>query len=202
MIKNFLSHWSQIYQDKRWLTLSNILTLMRLAVIPVLVIVMYQQEWEWAFGLFLLAAGTDILDGQVARWLHEQTNLGRVLDPLVDKILVVSVFCVLAAGTSPVFVIPQWFVWLVVVREVIMIVGSCIIMYLCCDVVVDAMIWGKLTMLFQVLFISWLFVCYFFNWLPEKTYCVLLIMLALFSVLSLLHYIKRGIMLVGDRMSR
>ena len=53
-------------------------------------------------------------------------------------------------------------------------------------------IWGKLTTLFQILFIIWIFLCYFFGWVPAKTYYVLLILLTIFSVVSFAQYLKIG----------
>lgn len=155
---------------------------------------MYWQQWETAFWIFCIAAGTDVLDGHFARVLKEQTNLGRVLDPLADKILIVATFSALAFIDTPLFHIPLWFVVLVFVREGIIILGSCIIMRKRHDVTVESIIWGKLTTLFQVLFITWLFVCYFIGWDPEQTFGVVLVLLALFSILSLFQYVKKGVL--------
>ena len=71
----------------------------------------------WLVGLFAVAAISDILDGWLARYLHEHTFLGACLDPIVDKLLVLSVFATLALFHTPLFALPRWFVMLVFIKE-------------------------------------------------------------------------------------
>lgn len=75
-------------------SLPNLLTLFRIAVIPVLVLLFYMdgRMATWlTCGLFAIAAITDFLDGYVARAMRQQSTLGRFLDPVADKLLVASV---------------------------------------------------------------------------------------------------------------
>ncbi|MEM7778078.1 MAG: CDP-diacylglycerol--glycerol-3-phosphate 3-phosphatidyltransferase [Pseudomonadota bacterium] len=73
-------------------TLPNILTMSRIAVVPLIVATLYAVEGavaHWiAFGLFLFASATDYLDGYLARAMSLQSQLGRMLDPIADKLLV------------------------------------------------------------------------------------------------------------------
>ena len=82
------------------MNISNILTLLRIAVIPIIVICIYMKEpyFGWiAFFLFCLASITDCFDGYVARLRNEITNFGTFLDPIADKLLVAAVILILTS---------------------------------------------------------------------------------------------------------
>jgi CDP-diacylglycerol--glycerol-3-phosphate 3-phosphatidyltransferase len=76
----------------------NILTLMRIMLIPVMVGSFYVEDKTvhyFAAGIFIFASITDYFDGFLARKLHAQTSLGKVLDPIADKLLVASTLMML-----------------------------------------------------------------------------------------------------------
>jgi cardiolipin synthase len=75
----------------------NQLTLARLIFIPFIVINIVGHNWGWALALLVLAGISDGLDGLLARILHQQTRLGEYLDPIVDKLLLSTLFVVLSA---------------------------------------------------------------------------------------------------------
>ena len=82
------------------MNISNILTLLRIAVIPIIVICIYMKEpyFGWiAFFLFCLASITDYFDGYIARLRNEITNFGTFLDPIADKLLVAAVILILTS---------------------------------------------------------------------------------------------------------
>jgi cardiolipin synthase len=191
-MKTKVARWRAISQDKRWLTISNGLTMLRLLLTPFIVMYLYWQQWTIAFSLFVFAAATDLLDGHVARLRNEQTNLGTLLDPIADKFLLVASFGSLAFFHSPFFHIPSWFFVIVLCREAIILIGAIILLGWYKDAHVEPMIWGKITTLLQILFLMWIFICYFMGWEPQKTYLILLFSLALFSLLSLWKYAMRA----------
>lgn len=85
------------------MTLPNILTLLRVAMIPALVVLMYLPEPEarWAaFGVFVAAAITDWLDGHVARITRSISRFGRMLDPVADKLIVAAALIMLVADRT------------------------------------------------------------------------------------------------------
>ena len=82
------------------MNLSNILTLIRVAIIPIIVLCIYLKNpfFGWtAFILFCLASITDYFDGYLARIRNEVTNFGTFLDPIADKLLVAAVILILTS---------------------------------------------------------------------------------------------------------
>jgi cardiolipin synthase len=92
----------------------NLLTMMRLFIIPFLVIEILDDHYRIAFALFILAGISDAFDGLLARWLKQKTTLGQYLDPIADKLLLSTLFVVL----THVGMIPQYVTVLVFSRDV------------------------------------------------------------------------------------
>jgi CDP-diacylglycerol--glycerol-3-phosphate 3-phosphatidyltransferase len=102
--------------DRVW-TLPNVLTFARLLMCAGLFALIAAEAWAWALAVFLLAAFTDWLDGYLARVLNASSNLGRMLDPLVDKVLVTgALIFLLPAGMKGGWLMP-WMVVVVTARE-------------------------------------------------------------------------------------
>ena len=99
--------------------LANWLTVLRILLIPVFITLLVYKQRGPALAVFLAAALTDLLDGYVARHRGSQSRLGAFLDPMADKLLLLSSFIVLAFTGS----IATWLVVLVVVRDVIVVLG-------------------------------------------------------------------------------
>jgi cardiolipin synthase len=97
--------------------LPNLISLMRLLLVPFTVWLILSGAFGWAFATFLIAGVSDGIDGYLARRFDWRTKLGAYLDPLADKALVVSVFVTLGFLK----VIPAWLVIIVVSRDVLII---------------------------------------------------------------------------------
>ncbi len=108
------------------MTLANQLTVLRLLLAPAVVISIIYGRFAWAIAALLLAGLTDAMDGVIARRRKEHSQLGAVLDPLADKVLIVSAVVALAAPIEGVSVrIPAWIATLVLARDAtILIVAS------------------------------------------------------------------------------
>ena len=105
------------------LNLANCLTLFRILTIPIfLEFLAYHFYWE-ALLVFAVGGLTDFLDGFVARRMHQQTALGAYLDPVADKLLVITSFIMLGSIGG----IPVWLTVIVVVRDVLIVLGYGII---------------------------------------------------------------------------
>lgn len=179
-------------REKR-ITLSTGITFVRIVLVPCIVYAMIQAWWAFAFWLFCAAALSDMFDGALARWRKEQTLLGACLDPIADKLLILTLFFTLALQQSPLFSLPEWFVWLVLIKELILIAGIIVLYSIKGHVIVSPTRMGKLTTLVQFCFIAWLFACYFFQWIPLKTYYGMLSLMTILVLLTLYDYARIGI---------
>src|SRR5258708_412083 len=116
--------------SSRIVTLPNLLTIVRMALIPVFVSLLFYQKFLLALGVFVFAGVTDGLDGLLARRVHQQSPLGRILDPIADKMMLVTSFVVLSMrGVYPTplpkhLPIPFWVTITVISRDVFILVGA------------------------------------------------------------------------------
>lgn len=97
--------------------LANQLSLLRLVFIPFVILTILYGQYRTAFVLVLIAGLSDGMDGLLARRLGQQTALGRILDPLADKLLLNSAFVALGVAQQ----LPLWLVILVLSRDLIII---------------------------------------------------------------------------------
>jgi cardiolipin synthase len=101
------------------LNLPNFLTLLRIIAIPVFLIFLSNRDFGVALAVFVLAGITDSLDGAIARITDTRTTLGAYMDPLADKMLILSGFVVFALMDA----VPRWLTVVVISRDVIILVG-------------------------------------------------------------------------------
>ena len=101
------------------MTPANQLTLLRVVLIPAFVILVVYGYLGWALVVFAIAGLTDALDGLLARWTGQRTSLGAWLDPMADKLLLVTMFVMLTLpGIGEPNRLPLWFTVLVISRDV------------------------------------------------------------------------------------
>src|ERR1700738_2469101 len=81
-------------------TIPNILTILRFFMIPVFLVASFEGAFGVAFGIFIAAAVTDILDGVIARRFNQRSRIGAILDPTADKILIVCGFLYYTLATN------------------------------------------------------------------------------------------------------
>ena len=124
----------------------NKITVGRIILVPVFMVLLYLDLPYWALAVYIIACVSDLIDGRIARKYNLVTDFGKFMDPLADKILVVSVFiCFTASG-----IVPTWATVLIVCRE--FIVTS--IRFLILEdskKIVSANMWGKLKTISQML---------------------------------------------------
>lgn len=129
----------------------NVLTMLRLALIPVFVVLFCTGHDKWALITFIVASVTDFLDGYIARKHNLITAFGKLMDPLADKVMVVTaLLCQTITGNFPVvaFII-------VMLKEMMMIFGGAFMLKR--DIVVYSNMLGKTA---QVAFIAALVLCF------------------------------------------
>ncbi len=112
------------------MNIPNLISLLRMGLIPLFVIAVLQGEPRRALFIFIIAGLTDALDGFLARVLHQMSVLGTYLDPIADKLLLTTAFLILAIpGAHPGLLIPMWVTVLVIARDVLILVVA-LVLYL------------------------------------------------------------------------
>jgi cardiolipin synthase len=174
------------------LSIPNYLTLLRILLTPIffITLVSYTPEKEGlrlaALAIFVVAALTDALDGLLARFLKQRTALGQMLDPLADKILLVSAYIgLLFVGTLP-FRPPLWITITIIFRDLILLFGFFTLNFAAVKIEVQPNIWGKLTTVSQMLLLCFI--------LLEWPLAVPLAFLTVtFTIVSGIIYLMRGL---------
>lgn len=182
------------------LTFANKITVCRIVAVPFFIatVLYYTPQNDYlrlvALGIFLFAVISDWIDGYVARHYRQRTKAGAVLDPVADKLLLMSAFiCLYKVGAviGGGIYFPIWLVVGVISRDVILLSGAAIIRLFHGDFEVAPTVWGKATTFFQILAIlgillrlPWMSAV----WLPA----------ILLTALSGIDYIRKGIKIINN----
>ena len=116
--------------SSRIFTVPNILTVFRMVLIPVFVSLLFYQRFLLALTVFVVAGLTDGLDGLLARRFNQKSQLGTILDPIADKLMLVTAFIVLSMRSvypPPIpshLPVPFWVTVAVLSRDIFIIVGA------------------------------------------------------------------------------
>jgi cardiolipin synthase len=171
------------------LSIPNLITLGRILLVPVVVWAIASGELRVAFLLFLVAAISDAVDGFLAKRFGMQTELGAYLDPLADKVLIVSIY--LTLGITG--IIPRWIVILVVSRD-IMIVGAVILSWLVDKpVTVKPLAVSKLNTAAQILYAGLVLGLYGFEFDGGWLMTLAMALVAVLTLLSVGFYVAEWI---------
>lgn len=101
------------------MTIPNIITVFRFLLVPAVIYWLMTGQWAWGFAGFLIAGISDGIDGFIARHFNQRSELGAYLDPMADKLLLVSVFVVLGFMGQ----LPLWLVVLAVSRDALIVLA-------------------------------------------------------------------------------
>lgn len=138
------------------MTLPNYFTLIRIILTPLFftALVSYEsgkEHYRWiAFGVFIAAVFSDALDGFLARVLKQKSNLGRIMDPLADKLLLVSGYVGLLYVEALPLHPPLWITVTIVFRDMVLLVGLLIIFLISGQLPVQPNLLGKATTVCQM----------------------------------------------------
>jgi cardiolipin synthase (CMP-forming) len=176
------------------MNLPNLLTILRILLIPVLVNCLVYGYYLYGLLIFLVAGLTDSLDGIIARTTNQRTVLGAYLDPMADKLLLNACFVSLAI----IQVIPSWIAIIVVSRDLILVLGA-LILHLTQTRLDIAPTWlGKSTTVIQLFYI--VIVLFLVTFEKEMGFLKpFLFVIAVLTIISGLHYILRGIRMVNGQ---
>ncbi|MBI4368324.1 MAG: CDP-diacylglycerol--glycerol-3-phosphate 3-phosphatidyltransferase [Candidatus Omnitrophica bacterium] len=178
------------------MNLPNYITLFRIVLVPFFLIslIYYTPEKYYfrmtALIIFFIAIITDALDGAIARQFKCKTELGTFLDPLADKLLLLSGFLGITFSSAFILKPPNWVVIIIVFRDLFIICGLVIIFLTTNQIRIQPNLIGKLTTFFQMLTILVLLAGWRYAhliWLPAVS----------LTILSTALYLARGIKLVN-----
>lgn len=177
------------------MNIPNLLTLLRIILVPVIVILLIQGLFLKALIAFIVAALSDVLDGFLARILHQQTALGAYLDPIADKALLASSFVTL----SVLHVIPGWLTVIVISRDIIILLGILMLSMMSISVKIRPTFVSKITTALQL---GTVLMVLSDRCFPGYIYEIWLMALywstAFFTIISGLNYMIRGQKLINQ----
>ncbi len=179
------------------LNLPNILSLLRILLIPVFLVLMIQGKVMEASAVFFFAGFTDVLDGFAARLLHQRTKIGALLDPAGDKLLMTSAFIVLTIPSlnSP-HIIPLWLTIAVISRDLFIVSSAFALYKLRGQKTFLPSLWGKSSTVCQ--FMVLILVLFFNSFQISFPYLRLLYFLTLaLTLLSGMHYSYIGFRIIS-----
>jgi CDP-diacylglycerol--glycerol-3-phosphate 3-phosphatidyltransferase len=144
------------------MTTANKVTIGRilLVLVFVLVLIYYAETGRELFRFFAviafsLAAAADGVDGYIARRYHQRSELGAVLDPLADKLLLVSAVILLSLKSPYLVRLPEWLIIIILSRDALLILGLALLHYMADKIKVRPRIVGKVATVLQMASVIW-----------------------------------------------
>lgn len=187
------------------MTTANQITIARMLLVPVFVVELLrytgsgQEVHRWvALGLFLAVALGDGLDGFVARRFNQRTEMGALLDPLADKLLLVLGLVVLSLDNRPYLIsIPLWLTGTVLARDVMLLVFLVLVNYLVGQGTVRPHGTGKVATVLQMICVVWVL-----GKLPGEWVVPLALAATGFTAISGVIYLRDGLRMLAGRKKR
>ncbi|MCU0602889.1 MAG: CDP-alcohol phosphatidyltransferase family protein [Desulfobacterales bacterium] len=173
---------------KLTINIPNILTVLRILVTPLFVIFLIRNQHGYALLVFVFAGVSDGLDGLIARWLNQRSDLGAVLDPIADKLLLTAAYITLGILKD----IPGWLAVLVISRDVLIVTGIAVLTFADIHFDIRPSLVSKWTTVFQILLIGVSLLEFDFSG-AQTLQAVLGWVTAGMTVLSGLHYTYLGL---------
>jgi cardiolipin synthase len=173
-----------------WANFPNLLTLLRLVLIPFIVQAVLAGRHEFALAVFAVAAATDVLDGAAARHLGLATQAGAYFDPIADKCLLSGVFLALAAAR----IVPWWLAAIVLGRDLYILLGALTVRVSTGVKQFPPSLWGKASTFVQILTVGvWMARDAFPNPAFNTAASALIWVCVAATLWSGLHYTWRGV---------
>src|SRR5262245_6740642 len=178
------------------MTTANKVTICRILLIPFFVVhtlyyVNTEQEWHryLVISAFMLAAVLDAVDGFIARRFNQHSELGKILDPLADKLLLVSGIVLLSFDHEPLLDrLPVWLATTVISRDLLLLLGLVVVTHVCGKIKVRPVLIGKAATVLQMACILWALFKWSSQWLLMWTVAA-----AVCTGLSGLIYVWEGV---------
>jgi cardiolipin synthase len=175
------------------MTIPNLITSVRIILAPIFIIYLINDKFSSALIVFILAGLSDGADGLIARVFNQKSSIGTYLDPLADKILLVTGFIVL----SVMGFIPSWLTVVAISRDVLILLGILILFLNDKDIIIKPSVISKFTTCFQL---ATIFVVLSKDYIPYlidyKTYIFWIT--GILTISSGLHYMRNWFRLMGE----
>ncbi|HMK59528.1 MAG TPA: CDP-alcohol phosphatidyltransferase family protein [Dissulfurispiraceae bacterium] len=173
----------------QFISLPNVITLMRIVVIPVFVTALIYQKYDYALALFAFAGISDLLDGLLARMTNQKTSLGAFLDPLADKFLLLTSFILFSVYGW----VPTWLTITVISRDLIVTLGWLLLYLTSHTTGVAPTITGKAAIASQLLLIAYILLAINLPSLPDEAPLTAMLIVAALTIASGFQYVFRGL---------
>jgi cardiolipin synthase len=184
---------------RRWLRhLPNVISSIRILLIVPLSLALLHHDYVATLWLFVIAGGSDAIDGYLARQFGWASELGGMLDPIADKLMLATVFVLLAAQRA----LPAWLAAAVIARDLIIVAGAVSYRLFVGTVAARPSVVSKLNTLIQILFILALLARLQFGWpLPWVTLTLGAAVLSIVVVSGLDYVLVYGRLATAARQS-
>ena len=178
---------------KEGLNLANKITMVRVICVPFFIAAIIYGKHELALFIFMIAVISDGADGFVARALKQKTVLGTILDPVADKLLLLSAYiCLSMASSVPTHLkLPPYVPIIVISRDVIIVLGSVIVYVVTGKLNIAPSAVGKTTTFFQMITILLILLQFKYSFVAWN-------LAVLFTLISGVDYIIKGSRLFGE----
>jgi len=181
------------------MNLANKISILRVLLIPFFIgsIVYYKNEGTAASYLplliFFIAVISDALDGFMARRFNQKTELGAIIDPIADKLLIITAFICLSLSKSiPEHLkLPAWLPIIVISRDIIIVLGAVLVHVIKESIRIIPTLWGKITTFLQMLTILAVLIKFPYSFIIWN-------LAGIFTVISGIDYIVRGSRLLNE----
>ena len=176
------------------MTIPNIITMIRILLTPIFVIYLINDQLLNGMIILVICGVSDGLDGLIARVFKQKSRLGSYLDPLADKIILVSAFIALSIRGF----LPSWLSVTVISRDVLILIGVIILYITGVDLNIKPVFSSKITTCFQfatvIAVLSGEYLTPF-----QEYYVYLYYATAIFTIISFLQYLYQWLKMIGDK---
>lgn len=193
-MSKFKENVGELFEN--WNTIPNWLCFLRIALIPIFSVLFIKEHYIIAFVLMIIAAVTDLLDGKIARKYNMVSNLGKILDPIADKLSQVAIVIILIFKFWSFEGILKYLLFLFIAKELIMVIAGVVLLAKGMRPVAAEM-WGKVaTTVFYIFMIAIIAIgpngalvgVWFFKALPTPVVYAMVIISVILAFVSLFGY--------------
>lgn len=193
-MSKFKENVGELFEN--WNTIPNWLCFLRIALIPIFSVLFIKEHYIIAFVLMIIAAVTDLLDGKIARKYNMVSNLGKILDPIADKLSQVAIVIILIFKFWSFEGILKYLLFLFIAKELIMVIAGAVLLAKGMRPVAAEM-WGKVaTTVFYIFMIAIIAIgpngalvgVWFFKALPTPVVYAMVIISVILAFVSLFGY--------------